>query len=158
MKKVAHNNTKKICMYASALAGLAVTLVLSSGAMASQDQLASLRVPGIERPSSNIDLAALETKISNTDAINIFAKLQIRNRIDTLTDEAGQIYNGQSSISIKELKSRFEEFFHNTVAMLRKGDPSLADELAKSRDRLWQVLTTVKVELPDFPVIDTDNP
>jgi hypothetical protein len=128
-------------MISSAFMGLAVTLAMSGGAAATPGQLASLQVPGIESPSRNIDLDALETKISKTDAIDIFAKLQLKNRIDSLTDEVGQIQSGQSDISLAELKLRFEQFFHSTVALLRKGDPSLADELVMSRDALWRVLT-----------------
>lgn len=141
MVKVANNNTNKSRRVPSALAGLAVTLAMATGAAASPDQIALLKVPGIESSSKKIDLGALEKKISNTDAITVFAKLELKNGIDSLTDEVGQIHNGQSSISFRELKQRFEEFLHGTVAMLRKGDPSLAEELSMSRDALWKVLT-----------------
>ena len=136
-------------MFASAFIGLTMTLAMPAGATAAPDQLASLQVPGIERSSKNIDLGALETKISKTGALNIFAKLQLKNRIDSLTSEVDQIHNGQSDISLDELRQRFDKFFHSTVALLRKGDPSLADELVISRDKLWKVLSKPEAETPD---------
>ena len=123
---------------------------MSAGAAADPDQFASLQILGIEKSLKNIDLDALETKISKTGALNVFAKLQLKNRIDSLTNEVGQIHNGQSDISLDELRQRFEKFFHSTVALLRKGDPLLADELAMSRDKLWKVLSNPEAETPDF--------
>ena len=149
MKSVAYNNTKRSRMFASAFIGLALTLVMSAGVAADLDQLASLQVLGIEKSLKNIDLDALETKISKTGALNVFAKLQLKNSIDSLTSEVGQIHNGQSDISLDELRQRFEKFFHSTVALLRKGDPLLADELAMSRDKLWKVLSNPEAETPD---------
>lgn len=106
--------------------------------------MASLQVPGIGTPSGNIDLVALETKISNTSAINIFDKLKLKNGIDSLTSEIDQFHSGQSANSLGDLKLRFEDFLHSTVAMLRKGDPSLAEELVRSREELWKLLTNPK--------------
>lgn len=155
MKKVVNNKCKKPRVFSPGVAGLAVMLVMSSEAIASSNQIATLEIPGIERSSKNIDLGALETKISNTDAIDLFDKLKLKNRIDSLTNEVDQIHNGQSSISLSDLKRQFEEFFLSTVAMLRKGDPVLAEELVMSRNQLWQVLTDVRVELPDTAAIET---
>ena len=131
MKTVAHNKTKRSRVLSSAVIGLAMTLVMSTGAIASPDQIASL-----------------ETKISNTSAINFIAKLKIKNDIDSLTEEIGQIHNGQSDISLRELKLRFEDFFHSTVVMIRKGDPSLAKELVMLREELWKILTIPEAEAP----------
>ncbi len=145
---MAKNKTKQSRKFSSALIGLAVTLVMSTGATASPDQIALLMIPSLERPSTNIDLDALETKISNTNAINFLAKLKLKNEIDSLTNEIGQIHNGQSANSLGELKRRFEDFLRSTVAMLRKGDPLLAEELVMSREELWKMLTDSEAESP----------
>ncbi len=148
MKKVSYGIPNQTRIFASALIGLAVTLVMSTGATAGPDQMASLRVPGIETSAKDIDLSALETKISNSNAINIFDKLKLKNGINSLTDEFGQFHNGQSTISLRELKRRFEDFFRSTVAMLRKGDPSLAEELVTSREEILKILTEPEAEVP----------
>ncbi len=148
MNKVANCKTKQSRRFSSALIGLAVTLVMSTGATASPDQIALLMIPSLERPSTNIDLDALETKISNTNAINFLAKLKLKNEIDSLTNEIGQIHNGQSANSLGELKRRFEDFLRSTVAMLRKGDPLLAEELVMSREELWKMLADPVAESP----------
>jgi len=147
MKKVAYNKPKQSRIFSSALIGLAMTLVMSSRVAANPDQIASLQIPGMERSAKNIDLGALETKISNTDAINLFDKIKLKNGVDSLTNEFGQYHNGQSSISLGELTQRFEAFFRSTVAMLRKGDPSLAEELVMSRGKLLKILTEPQAEL-----------
>ena len=146
MNKVADNNTRHSRIYSSALLGLAVTLAMSMGASANADKVALLQLPDIERSSNNIDLDALETKISNTQAIGFFAKLRIRIEIDSLTDKISQILNGRSTASLKDVKRRYEDFHRSTVTRLRKGAPSLADELAKSRDQFWMVLTKPKAD------------
>ena len=136
----------------SAFMGLALSVAMSARASASPDPVALRQVPGMERPSGNIDLVALEEKISNTSAMTIFAKLELKSGIDSLTSEVGQIRSGQSNTSLTELKKRFEEFLYSTVAKLREGDPALADELAMSRDELWRVLTN-----PENSASATDN-
>ena len=149
MDKVAFGKNKKIRMVSSALVGLAATLVLSAGAAATPGQIASLQVPGIQGTSHQVDLVALETKISNTDAINFIAKIKLKNGIDSLTSEFDQFHNGQSNNSLGDLRRRFDEFLFSTVAMLRNGDPTLADELVMSRDALWKILTDPKKEWPN---------
>ena len=69
MKKVAYSKTKQSRIFSSALIGLAVTLVMSTGATAGPDQIVSLEVPGFKTSSEKFDLGALETKISNTNAM-----------------------------------------------------------------------------------------
>ncbi|MDA1325600.1 MAG: hypothetical protein O3C34_12725, partial [Proteobacteria bacterium] len=147
-RPLAYSNTRQSRTISSALIGLAMTLLMSTGAKAGPDQMASLQVPGIGKPSGNIDLVALETKISNTSAINIFDKLKLKNGIDSLTSEFDQFHSGQSANSLGDLKLRFEDFLHSTVAMLRKGDPSLAEELVRSREELWKFLTSPKAGWP----------
>ena len=46
-----------------------MTLVMSTGVTAGPDQIASLEVPGFKTSSEKFDLGALETKISNTNAM-----------------------------------------------------------------------------------------
>ena len=69
MKKVAYSKAKQSRIFSSALIGLAVTLVMSTGAKAGPDQIASLEVPGFKTWPEKFDLGALETKISNTNAM-----------------------------------------------------------------------------------------
>lgn len=147
-RPVAYSNTEQSRTISSALIGLAVTLLMFTGAKAGPDQMASLQVPGIGTPSGNFDLVALETKISNTSAINIFDKLKLKNGIDSLTSEFDQFHSGQSANSLGDLKLRFEDFLHSTVAMLREGDPSLAEELVRSREELWKLLTNPQADWP----------
>lgn len=132
--------------------GLALSLAMSARASASPDPVALRQVPGMERPSGQVDLVALEEKISNTSAMTIFAKLELKSGIDSLTSEVGQIRSGESNTSLSELRKRFEEFLYSTAAKLRKGDPALADELVMSRDELWHVLTN-----PNKNITASDN-
>ena len=150
-----YRKTKSVRIIPSALIGLFVALVLSSGATAGPYQIAMLHTPSIETSSKNFDLDALETKIRNTDAINFFAKIELKIGIDSLINDFGQFHNGQSGASLRVLKARFEKFLRSTVAMLRKGDASLAEELVMSRDELWKTLNN-PTKL--FAIVSLDHP
>ena len=153
MKIVAHRKFKPSRFLLSALAGLALTLLVPGAAMAGPEQLASLQISHVETPSSGpssgpFDLEALEAKIGDTDALNFIAKIRLKHGIDSLTEAFGEFHNGKSTKSLTELERGFEEFLYRTVGQLQKGDPSLARELALSRDAIWSLLTDPQGDWP----------
>ena len=141
MKAVSNTKSKASQFGSFALVALALALLIPTAANAGREQMAALQAPSMDTPSKGFDLVALETKLSNTDALNFIAKLKLRHGINSLTEEFGAFHSGRSTRSLSELRQRFEEFLYRTVASLREGDPSLARELALSRDDLWKLLT-----------------
>jgi hypothetical protein len=148
MTVVAHSESVPSVKMSSAFSrvflGLALAFLTPAAADAGADRMASLQLPPIEASPDGferIDLAALETKISNTDAIDFLDKIRLKSGIDSLTEAFGRYHKGESARDLGALRHRFEDFLYSTVAMLRAGDPSLARELALSREALWKILT-----------------
>jgi hypothetical protein len=139
---MANDNTKRSRIFPTALMALAMTLVISTGAAAGPDQIASRDAPIFKTSSKNFDFCALETKIRNTNAIDFFSKINLKNEIDSLIDDFRNFQVGESAYSFGALKARFENLIRNTVAMLRKGDAALAEEIERSGEALWTTLNT----------------
>lgn len=130
-----------------ALTGFLLTLAVSSGAVAGPDQFASLEMPSFGTASESRDLDALEAKIRNTDAIDLFAKISIKNELSSLIEEIARSRESKNAADLKIQKARFEKLIDGTVAMLRKGDAPLAKEVAESRGAIWNFLNRPEIHV-----------
>lgn len=120
---------------------LLTTLLMSTAAAADPDQVASLQVPVYgPAPHKDFDLQALEAKIRNTDAIDLFAKINLKFEISSLIDDVARSQASKNAADLARQRVRFEKLIDSTVDMLRKGDAALAAEVASSRAALWSFL------------------
>jgi hypothetical protein len=90
-----------------------------------------------------LDIAALETKLRDTDAIGFFTKLELKSQVDTLLDRfRGYHQNGRPPLA--ELRERFNLLFLKVLTLLQNDAPTLHAEIAGARDGLWSMLADPK--------------
>jgi hypothetical protein len=87
-----------------------------------------------------LDLAALEQRLRDTHAIGLFTKLSLKNQVDDLLAQFREFHQGQSTITLAELRQHFELLLLKVVSLLQNGDAQLAAAVSSSRDAIWAVL------------------
>jgi len=132
--------SRRVRKISAALMAFLTALLLSAMAAAEPGQLAALRMPAFAAPSESFDLRALEAKIRNTDAIDMFAKINLKYEISSLIEDVSRSHADRSAVDLRKQRVRFEKLIASTVDMLRKGDRALAEEVAGSREALWKFL------------------
>ncbi len=125
-----------------ALTALLIALGISAAALAGPDQIAFSNASNFRASSEKFDFHALETKIRNSEAIDLFSKISLKIEITSLVNEAVRLHEGKSAAGLYQRKVRFEELIDRAVIMLRKGDVSLAEEVEGSREALWRFLNS----------------
>jgi hypothetical protein len=88
-----------------------------------------------------LDLKSLETRLKDTKAIGVFAKLALKNQIDDLLQRFRAFYQGLIKTSLVELRRSFDMLVMKTLALLQDADPPLAVALASSRESIWGILS-----------------
>src|SRR5262245_61156685 len=110
-----------------------VVLVASSGAVT--------QASAAEPPSSTnraqagtsaapLDLASLETRLRETEAIGLMTKLSLRNQVDDLLNQFRAFYAGRLETTLEELRRPFNLLMLKVLSLLQGKDPSLAAALA----------------------------
>ncbi|MGH7263925.1 MAG: hypothetical protein ACREMB_03590, partial [Candidatus Rokuibacteriota bacterium] len=89
---------------------------------------------------ARLDLAALENRLRDTQAIGFFTKLSLKNQVDDLVADFRRFHQGRSQARLAQLKERFNLLLMKVLSLLQDRDPGLAHDVAASRDRLWHVL------------------
>jgi hypothetical protein len=94
------------------------------------------------RPASPpLDLAALEKRLRDTDAIGVFTKLTLKNQVDDLLERFRAFYDGRLQVPLAELRQAYDLLLLKTITVVQDGDPALAKSIASSREPLWTVLS-----------------
>lgn len=91
-----------------------------------------------------LDLRGLEERLRNTSAIGVFTKLSLKNQVDDLLAQFKALYSGASTVSLAELRQRFELLLMKVVTLLQDDDPALAAAVSSSRQAIWGVLSDPK--------------
>jgi hypothetical protein len=89
----------------------------------------------------SLDLKSLETRLKETKAIGVFAKLALKNQIDDLLEQFRAFYQGRIKTSLVELRRSFDMLVMKTLALLQAADPPRAGALASSRESIWGILS-----------------
>ena len=87
-----------------------------------------------------LDLAALEKRLRETDAVGLFTKLTLKNQVDDLLDRFRAFYQGRLKGSLAQLRQPYDLLLMKTIAVVQEGDPELASTIASSREALWETL------------------
>lgn len=99
-------------------------------------------VPKKESPAPPpLDLAALETRLKETNAIGVFTKLTLKNQVDTLLDQFRGYYEGRVKTTLSQLRQPYDQLLLKVLALLQDSDPSLARAIAQSREAIWGILS-----------------
>lgn len=85
------------------------------------------------------DLAELENRLRDTEAIGLFSKISLKAQVDDLIDEFSAFHEG-SGEDIESLRHRYGQLLSETLALLETGDPELRHDISQSRAVLWATL------------------
>jgi hypothetical protein len=97
------------------------------------------RAPVVTAPP--LDLNGLEQRLRDTHAIGVFTKLSLKNQVEDLLAQFKVFHQGQSRITLGQLRQKYELLLMRAVSLLQDGDPALASAVLASREAIWGVLT-----------------
>jgi hypothetical protein len=88
-----------------------------------------------------LDLAALEQRLKDTDAIGFMTKLTLKNQVDELLGRFEAHYDGTNKVSLTELRQPFDLLILKVLSLLQDRDAALAGSIATSREAMWGILS-----------------
>jgi hypothetical protein len=90
--------------------------------------------------SQTLDLAGLEQRLRDTDAIGVFTKLSLKNQVDDLLAQFRGFYRGEIKVPLADLRQRYELLLLKVVTLLQDADQQLANAINSSREAIWGIL------------------
>lgn len=90
-------------------------------------------------PQPRLDLAELRTRLRDTEAIGLLAKLELRSQVDDLVKQFRAHHQGKAKAGLASLRQTYNALISKVLGMIR-GDPSLASTLSASREAIWTIL------------------
>jgi len=98
--------------------------------------------PALAKPSApTLDLASLETRLRETNAIGVVTKITLKNQIDDLLDQFRAFYRGPQKTTLSALRQPYERLLMKVLALLQDSDPQLASAISASREAIWGILS-----------------
>ncbi len=88
-----------------------------------------------------LDLATLEARLRETDAIGMFTKIALKNQVEDLLDQFREYYAGKARTSLSELRPAYDRLLMKVLALLQDDDPDLARAIVDSREPIWGILS-----------------
>jgi hypothetical protein len=88
----------------------------------------------------HLDLKGLEQRLKDTAAIGVFTKLALKNSVDDLLGKFRAFHGGQQPPTLADLRPNYELLIMKVQSLIQKDDPTLADDVARSREVIWSVL------------------
>ena len=87
-----------------------------------------------------LDLASLEKRLRETDAIGAFTKIVLKNQVDDLLNQFRAYYQGRAKTSLTELRQPYDMLLLKVLSLLQDSDPVLARTILASREAIWGIL------------------
>lgn len=99
--------------------------------------------PALAKPPAApaLDLASLEKRLRETDAIGVVTKIALKNQIDDLLEQFRAFYQGRQRTTLAALRQPYERLLMKVLALLQDGDPQLASAVSASREAIWGILS-----------------
>jgi len=91
-----------------------------------------------------LDLATLEQRLKETNAIGVMTKLSLKNQVDELLGKFRAYYQGKLKVTLAELRQPYEMLLFKVLSLLQDSDPSLASAITASREAIWGILSDPK--------------
>ena len=88
-----------------------------------------------------LGLAEIEQRLRDTHAIGVFTKLSLKNQIDDLLGQLRAYHLKQTSVSLPQLRQRYDVLLQKVIGLLQSGDAPLAKDISSSREAIWSFLT-----------------
>ena len=100
--------------------------------------------PGSPATAPTLDLKGLEQRLRDTHAIGLFTKLSLKNQVDDLLARFRAFHQGDSGITLAQLRRQYELLLLKVVSLLQDDDPELASTVSSSRQAIWNLLVDPK--------------
>lgn len=101
-----------------------------------------IAAPPAPRPTvPPLDLAALEKRLKETEAIGVFTKLTLKNQVDALLDQFRAYYQGRTKTTLAALRQPYDQLLLKVLSLLQDSDPPLARAIVESREAIWGILS-----------------
>jgi hypothetical protein len=91
-------------------------------------------------PTPALDLASLEQRLRDTKAIGVFTKLSLKNQVDDLLRRFRDFYGKKGTVTLAELRQKYDLLLLKVLSVLQDGDPALAAMISASREAIWGIL------------------
>jgi len=88
-----------------------------------------------------LGLAEIEQRLRDTHAIGVFTKLSLKNQIDDLLGQLRAYHLKQTSVSLPQLRQRYDALLQKVIGLLQSGDAPLAKDISSSREAIWSLLS-----------------
>jgi hypothetical protein len=88
-----------------------------------------------------LDLAGLEKRLKETEAIGVFTKLTLKNQVDALLDQFRAHYQGRAKTTLAALRQPYDQLLLKVLSLLQDSDPPLARAIVDSREAIWGILS-----------------
>jgi hypothetical protein len=88
-----------------------------------------------------LGLTEIEQRLRDTHAIGVFTKLSLKNQIDDLLGQLRAYHLKQTSVSLPQLRQRYDVLLQKVIGLLQSGDAPLAKDISSSREAIWSLLT-----------------
>lgn len=114
----------------------------ASPAPASQAPRKESQAAAPEKPAAAppLDLASLQQRLRQTNAIGVVTKIALKNQVDDLLEQFRAYYQGRQHTTLAALRQPYDRLLLKVLALLQDGDPSLAGAISASREAIWGVL------------------
>ena len=96
--------------------------------------------PGKPVVAPPLDLAALEKRLRETEAIGVFTKIALKNQVDDLLKQFRAYYSGRTRTTLAELRQPYDMLLLKVLSLLQDNDPGLARSIVASREVIWGLL------------------
>lgn len=84
-------------------------------------------------------MAALKTRLRETNGIGLFTKLALKNQVDDLLQQfRTQYLSGAKSVA--SLRQPYDMLVLKVLAIVQDSDPPLAHSISASREAIWGIL------------------
>jgi hypothetical protein len=90
--------------------------------------------------AAHLDIKGLERRLRSTSAIGVFTKLALKNQVDDLLTKFRAYHGGQQPPTLTDLRPNYELLIMKVQSLIQRDDPSLANDVARSRETIWGVL------------------
>ena len=87
-----------------------------------------------------LDVAALKSRLRDTNAIGVFTKLALKNQVDDLLQQFRTHYLSGRNTSVAPLRQPYDMLVLKVLALIQDSDPSLARTISGSREAIWGIL------------------
>ena len=91
-----------------------------------------------------LDLDELKERLRATEAIGLFTKISLKNKVDDMLDQFSGHHRGKTPPTITELRQSYNLLMMKVLSLLQDKDQTLAFAIVSSREVIWGLLADPK--------------